>query len=78
VTLADGTPATETPASSSAVGIGVLAIHLDATHSVWFTASSEARSKAEEGLSFDFAKAVRTKAFAEAVAYDVRSLKQLG
>lgn len=78
LTLADGTPATENPASSSAVGIGVLAIHLDATHSIWFSASSDARSKAEEGLSFDFAKAVRTKAFAEAVAYDVRSLNELG
>ena len=74
--LADGTPATETPASSAEVGIGMLSIHLDATHWVSFSASANAATK--EALSFDFAKAVRTKAFADAVAYDVRSLNSLG
>jgi hypothetical protein len=76
--LADGTPATETPASSAKVGVGTLSIHLDTTHWVLFSASANAATKDEEALSFDFAKAVRTKAFADAVAHDVRSLTKLG
>lgn len=72
--LADGTAATENPGSAQ-VGIGSLSAHPDSAHWVWFMATAQATPKAT--LGFDFAQAIRSEAFAEAVAYDVQNLNRL-
>lgn len=75
LTLAGGTPATENPGSAQ-VGLGALSAHPDAAHWVWFMATAQGTPKAT--LGFDFAKAIRSEAFAKAVAYDVQNLDVLG
>lgn len=72
--LADGTPATENPGSAQAY-IASLSAHPDSVHWVWFMATPESEPKAT--LGFDFGKAIRTEAFAEAVAYDIQNLNVL-
>jgi hypothetical protein len=72
LSLADGTPATEGPAATREVGVGMLSIRVDATHWVLFAAY------AQKALPFDFAAVERSAPFAAAVSADVRDLNLPG
>jgi hypothetical protein len=73
--LADGTPATESPATSPDVGIDSLSIYFDAQHTAALMASPQ--NAPNEKMPFDFSKLVRSEPFAAAVAADVHDLNQL-
>jgi hypothetical protein len=72
--LADGTPATESPALA-APGVGALAIRPDAGHWVFFFVT--AQNAPGEVLGFDFPALVRSRPFAAAVAADVHDLNRV-